>query len=106
MLKLEKFDGIKTYMFPNGSLATPEVIRTKFPAIDTFVHVLEVNGDICQAVINLNALRQMHGIADTLTEAEAIAAIETIINTPAPEPAPTAEERIAAQMEYQNLLTL
>ena len=105
MLKLEKFDGAKTYMFPDGTLATSEIIRQKFPAVDYFTHVVEVNGDVCQAVMNLNALRQIHKIADELSEDEAIAAIEAIINTPV-EPEPTAEERIAAALEYQNLLNL
>ena len=47
----------------------------------------------------------MHGVDSTLTEAEAIAAIETIINT-VPESEPSADERIAAALEYQNLLTM
>lgn len=106
MMKLEKFDGTKTYMFPNGAIATPEVIRANFPAVDMFPHVIEVNGDVCQAVMSLNALREMHNIDSTLDEAGAIAAIETIMNTPAPDPGPTAEERIAAAMEFQNLLAL
>jgi len=105
MLKLEKFDGTKTYMFPNGALATPEAIRAKFPAVDQFAHVIEVNGDVCQAVMNLNALRQIHAVDDELDEDAAISAIETIINTPAEEVI-SAEERIAAALEYQNLLTL
>jgi hypothetical protein len=105
-LKLEKFDGTKTYMFPNGAVATPDVIRSQFPAVDAFPHVLEVNGDVCQAVMSLNALRQIHGIDDVLTETEAITAIETIMNTPPPEPEPTPEERMAAAMEFQNLLAL
>jgi len=106
MLKLEKFDGQKTYMFPNGEVATPERIITDFPAVEQFPHVLEVNGDVCQAVMNLNALRQMHDIPAELTEDEAIQAIEDIINAPQPEPEPTAEERIAAAMEFQNLMNL
>jgi hypothetical protein len=106
MLKLEKFDGTKTYMFPNGAIATPEAIRSRFPAVDSFPHVIEVNGDVCQAVMSLNALRQIHQIDDELSEADAITAIETIMNTPPPEPEPTAEERIAAALEYQNLLSM
>ena len=102
MLRLEKFDGTKTYMFPNGDIATPEKIRQQFPAVDHFVHVLEVNGDVCQAVMNLNALRQIHTVDDGLDEAEAILAIEAEMNKPQPEPEPTAEERIAAAMEYDN----
>jgi hypothetical protein len=55
MLKLEKFDGNKTYMFPNGAIADPATIRNHFPAVDSFTHIIEVNGDVCQAVENLAA---------------------------------------------------
>ena len=106
MLKLEKFDGTKTYMFPNGDIATPERMRADFPAIDMFPHVLEINGDVCQAVMSLNALRQIHTVDDGLDEAEAILAIEVEMNKPQPEPEPTAEERIASAMEFQNLLSM
>lgn len=105
MLRLEKFDGTKTYMFPNGGLATPEAIREQFPAVDHFSHVLEINGDVCQAVMSLNALRELHNIDTDLNEKEAIATLEVIINTP-PEVVISAEERIAAALEFQNLLML
>ena len=42
----------------------------------------------------------------TLSEEEAIAALEVIVNTPPPEPEPTADERIAAALEFQNILGL
>lgn len=106
MLKLEKFDGTKTYMFPSGEIATPERIKADFPAVEVFPHVLEINGNVCQAVMELGALRGIHHIDESLSEDEAIAAIEEIINTPAPEPEPSAEERIAAAMEFQNLLSM
>ena len=32
--------------------------------------------------------------------------IEEIVNTPAPEPEPSAEERIASALEYQNLMSM
>lgn len=106
MLRLVKFDNTTTYMFPNGAIATPEVIVKEYPAVMYFVHVLEVNGDVCQAVMNLKALRGIHNIDDSLTEDEAIAAIEVIMNTPPLDPEPTAEERIAASLEYQNLMMM
>ncbi len=106
MLKLEKFDESKTYMFPSGEVATPERIKADFPAVEVFPHVLEINGNVCQAVMELGALRGIHSIDESLSEDEAIAAIEEIINTPAPDPEPSAEERIAAAMEFQNLLSM
>ena len=106
MIKLEKFIGTKTYMYPNGAIATPERIRTDFPAVEHFPHVIEVNGNVCGAVMELAALRQMHDIDESLNDEEAIQAIQDIRNTPPPAPEPTAEERIAAALEYQNLLTL
>ena len=106
MLKLEKFTGSKTYMFPNGDIATPERIISDFPAIQTFPHVLEINGNVCQAVMELQALRGIHNIDENLTDDEAIEAIEVIMNTPPPEPEPSAEERIAAAMEFQNLMMM
>lgn len=107
MIKLEKFDGTKTYMFPNGDLAEPDTIRAKFPAVNHFTHVIEVNGDVCQAVMNLNALRGIHDIDPAISEAEAIIAIETIMNTPPVEDdTPTTDERIAAALEFQNILAM
>ncbi len=108
MLKIEIFDGTKTYMYPNGQIATPDVIRADFPAVDIFPHAIEVNGSVCQAIQELQALRNIHGIDESLTDEEALLAIEVKINTPAPfvEREPTAEERIASALEYQNLLSM
>lgn len=105
MLKLEKFTGNKTYMFPNGEVADPAKIRTHFPAVDSFAHIIEVNGDVCQAVENLAAMRAIHNIDPALSEADAITAIETIINTPALIVI-SPEERIAAAAEFNNILAL
>lgn len=105
MIKLEKFTGNKTYMFPNGDIATPDIIRAQFPAVEVFAHVIEANGDVCQAVMNLSALMAMHNISEALTEAEAIQAIQDIINT-LPVEVVSTDERIAAAMEFQNLLAL
>lgn len=107
MKKLEKYVGDKTYMFPNGSLATPERMLEQFPAVLTFTHIIETDeaGEVCFAVQNLNAMRSLYAIDKALTETEAIAKIEEIINTE-PEYEPSAEERIASALEYQNLMTM
>lgn len=108
MKVIEKYTGTKTYMFPNGAIATPEVMEQNYPAITTFTHIIETDemGEVCFAVQNLSAMRGFYGIDSSLTEAEAIAAIQEIINTPESEPEPSAEERIAAALEYQNLASM
>ena len=106
MLKLQIFDGTTTYMFPNGEIATPEAIRKQFPAVDLFAHVLEINGHVLQAVSELDAMRSIYKIDDTLSQQEALAALEEIRNSPIPAPEPNAEERIAAALEYQNLTNM
>lgn len=106
MIKLVKYDNETTYMFPSGKIATPEVMRTEFPAVTVFPHVLQVSGNVCQAVMELEAMRVMHNIDGALSEAEAIAAIEAKLNAEPVEPEPSAEERIAAALEYQNLISM
>ena len=108
MVKIEKYTGEKTYMYPNGALATPDVIKKDFSAVEAFTHIVETDeaGQVCFAIQNLAAIRSQLGIDSSLTEDEAITAIEELRNAPAPEPEPTAEERIAASLEYQNLLSL
>jgi len=90
MRKLEKYTSTKTYMYPNGSIATPERLLADFPAVGTFAHVIETDeaGEVCFSVENLSALRSFHNIDTALGEAAAIAAIEAIINAPPPEPEP------------------
>ena len=107
MKKLEKYLGNKTYMFPNGVLATPEKMLSEFPAVLTFTHIIETDeaGEVCFAVQNLSAMRGVYGVDASLSEAEAIAKIEEIINTP-PEEVVSAEERIASALEYQNLMSM
>ena len=108
MIRLVKYEGVKTYMYPNGELATPERVLKDFPSILQFTHVIEVdeNEEVLSAVMNLSQLRSMHNIDPTLSEQEAIEAIQAIINTPTEETVITAEERIAAALEFNNLLNM
>ena len=99
MKHLKKYTGDKTYMFPNGALAAPGVVLEQFPAIIEFVHVIETdaNDEVIFAVNNLSALRGMHGIDLSLTEDEAISAIQDIINAP-PEPGDQQEDPLASAL--------
>lgn len=105
---IEKYTGEKTYMFPNGAIATPEVVKAKYPAVTAFVHIVETdeNGEVLWALQNLSAMRTHYGIDASLSVDDAIAAIQDIVNTPQPEPEPSAEERIAAALEYQNVASM
>ena len=108
MVKIEKYTGNKTYMYPNGALATPDTIKNDFPAVEAFVHIIETDeaGQVCFAVQNLAAVLSQMAIDSSLSEDEAIAKIEELRNAPIPEPDPTAEERIEAALEYQNLANM
>jgi hypothetical protein len=105
---LEKYDGTKTYMFASNELATPEIIEARNPAVTSFTHVVETDegGEVCLAVMNLSRLCSLYGVDPSLPEGEAIQAVQDAMNAPPPEPEVTAEERIAAAMEFQNLLNL
>lgn len=109
MYKLEKYTGTKTYMAPSGALYTPERIKRDFEAIEAFPHVIQTdeNSQICWAVMNLSAMRSQYAIDPSLNEEQAIAALEEIINTPQEvDDTPSAEERIAAALEFQNLMSM
>ncbi len=109
MKRIEKYTGDKTYMFPNGAIATPEIIEEQFPAITVFTHIIETDesGEVAFAVENLAAMRSLYGVDPALSEEEAIAAIQEIVNTPpAVDDTPSAEERIAAALEYQAMSSL
>lgn len=107
MKKIIKYDGTKVFMYPNGVLADKERVLKDFPAALTFTHIIETdeNEEVCFAVQNLSAMRGVYNIDSTLSEDEAIAKIEEIINTPAEEQI-SAEERIAAALEYQNMASM
>ena len=107
MKKVIKYDGTKTFMYPNGEIATPERVLADFPAVLTFPHIIETDEaeEVCFAVQNLSAMRGIYKIDSSLTIDEAIAKIEEIINTE-PEEVVSAEERIASALEFQNMASL
>lgn len=103
MKHIIKYVGGRTFMYPNGALATPEKILEDFPAILAFPHIIETdeNEEVLFAVQNLSAARSMYNIDKALSEEEAIAKINEIVNTEPEEveQEPTAEERTATALE-------
>lgn len=109
MYKVEKYTGEKIYMAPNGSIYNQEAVLRDFPAALTFAHIITTDeaGEVMFAMQNLSAMRGQYNIDSTLSESEAIAAIEEILNTPQEiVTEPSAEERIAAALEYQVMASL
>lgn len=118
MRKVIKYDGTKTYMYPSCKIATPEVVTQDFPAWKMFTHCIVTDDaeETIYSFMSLSSLRTQYNIDSSLSEADAIAAIQDAMNAPAPEPEEpeaSAEDvtasslaSIAASLEYQNLLTL
>lgn len=110
MRKIEKYTGEKTYMSPASGLMTKDAVLKQYPAALTFTHIVEtdLSGQVMWAIENLAAMKTIHGIPLDTPEDEAIAKLEEILNTaaPEPEPEPTPEERMAAAMEFQNMMSL
>ena len=101
MIKLEFYTGEKDYVTPSGVLYNKEKVLEEFPAALRVPFVVETNskGRVIFGMSALDTLCSVYGIDDELSDEEAIAAIEEIRNAPAPDPEPTAEERIAAAQE-------
>ena len=109
MYIVEKYTGEKISMAPNGAIYDKATVLRDFPAALTFVHIVTTDeaGEVMFAMQNLSAMRTQYRIDSSLSEAEAITAIQNILNTPAKENTdPTAEERIAAALEYQVMASL
>ena len=109
-MRILKIYDEKTRMYPSGKVATKDTVYADYPAVKVFTHVIETdeNDEVIYAINNLSALRTSYNIDKSLSEQEAVQAIQDIMNTPREpvEPEPTAEERIAASLEYQNLLAM
>lgn len=84
MIVLEFYNSTKTYMYPNGELATPERLQQDFPAVTAFKHVIETdeNGEVCYAVTNFSAMRTRYEIDKNISDDAALQAIQDIMNTP------------------------
>lgn len=110
MKHVAKYDNTKTFMYPNGELATPERVLNDYPAIEVFDHIVITDSQeqVIFSIQNIASIRDIYNIDSSLSDDEAIKKIQEILNAPDPEikTEPTAEERIAAAMEFQNLMSL
>lgn len=101
-----------TIYTPSGAEFTPEQWVAKYPWIKIpgakmIITSGMINGG---AAMEFNATKVTYSkmgaaITDDMTDEEVLAAIEAFEDTP-PVAEPTAEERIAAAMEFQNSMSL
>ena len=110
MKKLYFFDKTKTYIYPNNKLATPDVVAKDFPATQVgvkYVVTSDEDGIIMSGLDMFSTLKSVYQIDSSLSDEEALQAIENILNTPETvDETPSAEERIAAALEYQVMSSL
>lgn len=108
MKTIKLYTGERVYMFPNGSLADKTAVLAQFPAALSFKHIVESDesDEVMFALQNLSAVRSFYDIDPALNDEDAIAAIQEAVNAPPPKSEPSAEERIAAAMEFQNAMSL
>lgn len=110
MTKVKPYNKTKTYMFPNGKLATPEVVKAEYPAAFVFDHLIYTDEaeQVIFSIMSIAATRSHYNIDSNVSDSEALALIETIINTKDEETVtePSATDRIAAALEFQNLMAM
>lgn len=105
----EATDSKKTYLFPSGAVATTEVLKKHFPCLSTglkVVLILDALGETIYTVQSLSSLADAMGVDPTREASLVLADIEAQVNKEPEEPMPTPEERIAAALEYQNMMAM
>lgn len=115
-MKATLYNKTKTYMFPSGKLATPDVVAAEYSATQRFMFVIYTDQDE-EVIFQLETLSQAcerYSIDAALSVEEKLHYINEKLNEPktadstisADEIQATSLASIAASMEYQNLLTL
>lgn len=107
------YENTKTYLYPNMKTATPEEVGMEYSAvnIEGIKCVIETDESGIMFYTAPEPIQVMAGrigadISGCVTDEERLQIISDILNAPAPESEPSAEERIAAALEYQNLLSM
>lgn len=109
---LEIYNNQKTYFFPTMEEATPDRVGLEYAVVNSdMTCVIETDASrvmFYTAPVPIGLMAERHGInPDSYYDDETLlTAIENKMNEPQPEPEPSAEERIASAMEFQNLMNL
>ena len=109
-MKYKIWDKQETLVTPIGEVLTAEQVIAKYPssALPQFKFVICDNPITLGVFMEFEQTKQAYRgmgvpITDTMTDQEVLDAISYFEENP-PTPEPTADERIAAAMEYDNLM--
>lgn len=112
-IHLKLYNSSDTYMSPSGAIMDSVKVQHDFPAVSNFTFIVETDTyeEMMYGFYSLSAMKAKYDVDNTLTDEEAVQAIEYAMNLEKiidsqPQPAEnpvTAEERIAAALEYQML---
>ena len=114
MAKYAIWDRTSNFITPSGTLLTPADVEDRYPASRFVTYVCaagEINGAFFTPLNQMVAIYEEQGVdfsecdtnEDILT---AIEAFEYAVNHPEDTGESTVEERIAAALEFQNILAL
>lgn len=114
---LKLYNPNDTYISPVSTLMDSTQILKDFPAAQIFPHIVQTDesGEMLYAFYPLSSMKSRYGIDKNLNGAEAVKAIEDAMNAEREEQEElarleaqkvTAEERIAAALEFQALSSL
>lgn len=111
-MKYKIWDGQETLVTPIGEVLTPEAVRAKYPVatIPGMKFIIADSPIQLQVWDEFTGIKEMYkklgaGITDEMTDQEVLDAVSAFQETPV-EAEPTAEERIAAALEFQSLMML
>ena len=95
-------------ILPNGKVCTPEEVYQDYPwARFAETVIIGINGGITSSIDNLSILCDAHDVVELESGEDTLLAIKNKIeNDKLKALEPTAEERIASAMEFQNLMSL
>lgn len=108
MRKVEFYDQGKTYIYPTLKLATPERIQADYPATTIIPHLVitDQEGKMLYSILPVSTVSESYDVPAGLAGDDLLAAIEEKMNAPAAPEVASPEERIAAALEFQNLMNL
>jgi hypothetical protein len=111
-MRYKIWNGTDNLVTPIGEVLTPQQVHERFPAsaIAGIKWVIADNPISMSVFMEFEATKAMYKqqgapITDDMTDQEVLDAISDFEENP-PAPEPTAEERIASALEFQNLISM